>query len=68
MLAKTVTDSALKALKTGEKDYSVTVGGCPGLLLAVSHRTGSKIFRLQFCFEGKPCLLTLGNSGAFIRD
>ena len=60
MPAKILTDSSLKALKPREKNYAVTVGGCPGLLLAVSHRTGSKIFRLQFRFEGKPCLLTLG--------
>ena len=60
MPAKILTDSSIKALKPREKNYSVTVGGCPGLLLAVSHRTGSKIFRLQYRFDGKPCLLTLG--------
>lgn len=60
MPAKVLTDSSIKALKPREKDYAITVGGCPGLLLAVSARTGNKVFRLQYRFEGKPRLLTLG--------
>jgi integrase len=59
MAAKSLTDSSIKALKPGEKTYKAMVGGCPGLFVAVAS-TGSKIFRLQFLFQGKSQLLTLG--------
>ena len=55
----TLTDAQIKALKPGDRFYKVTVGGCPGLVLMV-FPSGSKIFRLQFTFEGKSQLLTLG--------
>ena len=59
MAAKNLTDTSLKALKPRERFYKVTVGGCPGLVLMV-FPNGSKTFRLQFTFEGKSQLLTLG--------
>ena len=59
MAAKSLTDSSIEALKPGEKTYKAMVGGCPGLFIAVAP-TGSKIFRLQFLFQGKSQLLTLG--------
>ena len=59
LMATNLTDSSIKALKPRGKAYKAMVGGCPGLFLAVSP-TGSKIFRLQFLFQGKSQLLTLG--------
>ena len=60
MATKTHTDTSLKALKPRERFYKVTVGGCPGLVLMVMP-SGSKIFRLQFTFEGKSQLLSIGH-------
>ncbi len=60
MATPTLTDTSLKALKPRDRFYKITVGGCPGLVMMVMP-SGSKIFRLQFTFEGKSQLLTLGH-------
>ena len=59
MAAKILTDTSIKALKPSDKTRKITVGGCPGLVLMVSP-AGGKVFRLQFTFEGKSQLLTIG--------
>lgn len=59
MAKKALTDAALKALKAKQKPYKVTDGSVPGLFVAVS-TTGRRVFRLQFLFEGKFQLLTIG--------
>lgn len=62
MAGKLLTDTAIRALKQPKgKNLKVMVGGCPGLYLDVSHRTGEKFFRLQYRFNNKPHLLTLGH-------
>jgi integrase len=62
MSVKSLTDTSIKSLKPRQdgKNLKAMVGGCLGLFLDVSHRTGSKIFRLQFRLNGKSQLLTLG--------
>ena len=59
MATKSLTDTSLKALKPSDRTRKITVGGCPGLVLMVSP-AGGKVFRLQYLFEGKSQLLTIG--------
>jgi len=62
MASKSLTDTAIRALKQpNDKNLKVMAGGCPGLYVDVSHRTGEKFFRLQYRFNNKPHLLTLGH-------
>lgn len=62
MATKALTDAAIKALKPKPKAYKVTDGTVPGLVLGISP-TGKKVFRLQFLFEKKFQLLTIGGYG-----
>ena len=59
MATKSLTDTSIKALKPSDRTRKITVGGCPGLVLMVSP-AGGKVFRLQYLFEGKSQLLTIG--------